>query len=372
VQQQHVSMVTNYNGDKRYNPKRCNPKRYNGANLSSQFGETVLRPIMRRCRMLLAGVPLAIVVAAAMTAPTCAAEWPARPVRFVVPFPAGGATDVLTRLLCERLAKELNAAFVVENRGGAGGNIGGAVVAGSPNDGYTFLMGAPGVLAYNKALYRDARFDPDRELEPVALYARIPNVLVVNASVPAQNVADLIAYAKANPNKLNYGAIGYGATSYLSAELFKSMAGVDIQFVSYSATTLSLTDLISGRIQMVIDNLTSFLPIIRDGRVRALGMGTSVRSPLLPELPTISEAGLAGYEASSWIMLAAPAATPQSIITALAAATKRIADEPDFRGRIAELGGEAAVGTSAEARAFIKAEETKWQGVITKTGAKLD
>ena len=315
---------------------------------------------------------MAIAVALATATPVCAAQWPLRTVRVVVPFAAGGATDVLTRLLCQRLAAQLNVPFIVENRGGAGGNIGGAVVAGSPNDGYTFLMGAPGVLAYNKALYRDSQFDPDRELEPVALYVRIPNVLVVNASVPAQDVAELVGYAKANPNKLNYGAIGFGATSFLSAELFKSMAGVDIQFVSYSATTLSLTDLITGRIQMVIDNLISFLPIIRDGRVRALGMGTAVRSPLLPSLPTISEAGLPGYEASSWIMLAAPAGTPQGIIGALAEATRRIADEPEFRARIAELGAEAAVGTPVEARAFIKEESIKWQGVITKTGAKLD
>jgi tripartite-type tricarboxylate transporter receptor subunit TctC len=327
----------------------------------------VLRAIMRFCRML-----IAIVVALATATPIWAAEWPTRAVRIIVPFAAGGATDVLTRLLCQRLSAQLNVPFIVENRGGAGGNIGGAMVGGSPNDGYTFLMGAPGVLAYNKALYRASPFDPDRELEPVALYARIPNVLVVNATVPARDVAEFIAYAKANPNKLNYGAIGFGATSFLSAELFKSMAGVDIQFVSYSATALSLNDLITGRIQMVIDNLTSFLPIIRDGRVRALGMSTAVRSPLLPALPTISEAGLPGYEASSWIMLAAPAGTPQSIISALAEATKRIADEPDFSGRIAELGAEAAVGTPAEARAFIKEESTKWQGVIAKTGAKLD
>ena len=327
----------------------------------------MLRSVLRTCKML-----LATVVALAAVTPICAAEWPARPVRIVVPFPAGGATDVLTRLLCERLAAQLNAPFIVENRGGAGGNIGGALVAGAPNDGYTFLMGAPGVLAYNKALYRDQRLDPDRELEPVALYARIPNVLVVNASIPAQNVAELIAYAKANPNKLSYGAIGFGATSFLSAELFKSMAAVDIQFVSYSATTASLTDLITGRIQMVIDNLTSFLPVIRDGRVRALGISTASRSPLLPELPTISEAGVSGYEASSWIMLAAPAGTPPSIVATLMGAMKRITDAPEFRGRIGELGAEAAVASGAEARAFIKDEQTKWQGVIAKTGAKLD
>jgi tripartite-type tricarboxylate transporter receptor subunit TctC len=197
-------------------------------------------------------------------------------------------------------------------------------------------------------------------------------VLVVNAGVPARDVAELVAYAKANPNKLNYGAIGVGATSFLSAELFKSMAGVDIQFVSYSATTQSQTDLITGRIQMVIDNLTSFLPIIRDGRVRALGMATAIRSPLFPSLPTISEAGVSGYEASSWVMLAAPLGTPPAITAALAKATKQVADEPEFSARIAELGAEAAVGTPAEARAFIKDESIKWQGVIAKTGAKLD
>jgi tripartite-type tricarboxylate transporter receptor subunit TctC len=315
---------------------------------------------------------LAIVTAITLATPGHAAEWPSRLVRFVVPFPAGGATDVLTRLLCQRLAGEFNVPFIVENRGGAGGNVGGAAVASAPNDGYTFLMGAPGVLSYNKALYREMRFDPDRELDPVSLYARLPNVLVVNSQLPVHDVAELIAYAKANPNKLNYGAIGAGATSFLSAELFKAMAGVDIQFVSYSATTLSLTDLVTGRIQLVIDNLTSFLPVIRDGRVRALGMSTAVRSPLLPELPTISEGGVPGYEASSWIMVAAPASTPAPIAQALAAAIGRIVEAPDFRARLAELGAEPATGTPAEARAFVKAEAAKWQGVIAKTGARVD
>ena len=315
---------------------------------------------------------LAIVAAIAIATPGHAAEWPTRLVRFVVPFTAGGATDVLTRLLCQRLSTELNVPFIVENRGGAGGNVGGAAVAGAPNDGYTFLMGAPGVLSYNKALYREMRFDPDRELEPVSLFALLPNVLVVNPDVPARNVAELVAYAKANPNKLNYGAIGAGATSFLSAELFKSMAGVDIQFVSYSATTLSLTDLITGRIQLVIDNLISFLPVIRDGRVRALGMSTAVRSPLLPELPTISEGGVPGYEASSWIMVAAPAGTPQNITQSLAVAIRRIADAPDFRARIAELGAEPVAGTPAQARTFVEEEAAKWQRVIAKTGVRVD
>ncbi len=323
---------------------------------------------MRHLRILV----FAFAVAVTLASPGRAADWPARLVRFVVPFPAGGATDVLTRLLCQRLASEFNVPFIVENRGGAGGNVGAAAVASSPNDGYTFLMGAPGVLSYNKALYREMRFDPDRDLDPVSLYARLPNVLVVNPSVPARDVAELVAHAKAHPNKLNYGAIGAGATSFLSAELFKSMAGIDIQFVSYSATTLSLTDLITGRIQLVIDNLTSFLPVIKDGRVRALGMSTAARSPLLPDLPTIGEAGVPGYEASSWIMVAAPAGTAPTIANALAAAMKRITQAPDFQARIAELGAEPVPGTPEEARAFVKQEAVKWQGVIAKTGVRVD
>jgi tripartite-type tricarboxylate transporter receptor subunit TctC len=314
---------------------------------------------------------LAVMVLAGPT-PSHAQEWPTRLVRFVVPFPAGGATDVLTRVLCERLAAHFNVPFIVENRGGAGGNVGGAAVAASLPDGYTFLMGAPGLLSYNKALYREMRFDPDQALEPVALFARLPNVLVVNPEVPARNVAELIAYAKANPNKLNYAAIGLGATSYLSAELFKSMAGVDIQFVSYSATSLALTDLITGRIQMVIDNLTSFLPVIRDGRVRALGMSTARRSALLPEIATISEAGVPGYEASSWIMVVGPAGTPRPVITGLAAAMKKIVADPAFQNRLAELGAEPAVSTPAEAHQLIRSEAQKWQAVIAKTGARLD
>ena len=323
---------------------------------------------MRTLNFLL--VAIAALVAGTTQAP--AQEWPSKPLHFIVPFAAGGSTDVLTRLLCEQLTVELKTPCVVDNRSGAGGNVGGAAVAGAPNDGYTFLMGAPGVLSYNKALYREMRFDPDRELEPVSLFARLPNVLVVNPEVPARNVAELVAYAKANPNKLNYGAIGAGATSFLSAELFKSMAGVDIQFVSYSATTLSLTDLITGRIQLVIDNLISFLPVIRDGRVRALGMSTAVRSPLLPELPTISEGGVPGYEASSWIMVAAPAGTPQNVTQSLAVAIRRVADAPDFRARIAELGAEPVGGTPAEAKGFVEEEAAKWQRVIAKTGVRVD
>ena len=205
--------------------------------------------------------------AAALLAALPARADDGRPGRCGLSFvPPGGATDVLTRLLCQELAKEFNGTFVVDNRGGAGGNIGAAAVAASPPDGYTFLVSAPGALAYNKVLYREMPFDPDRDLEAVSLYAALPNVLVVNPSVPAQSVAELIAYAKANPGKLNYGSAGVGSTSHIATELFKSMADVNIQHVAYRGTGPSLIDLVAGQVQLVIDNLPPIVSLIRSDR----------------------------------------------------------------------------------------------------------
>jgi tripartite-type tricarboxylate transporter receptor subunit TctC len=316
---------------------------------------------------------LAFATFLALALPAQAQEWPTvRPVRFIAPFGAGGATDVLTRVLAQRLTVELGNPFIVENRGGAGGNIGAAAVAQAAPDGYTLLMGGPGAMSYNKALYEHMSFDPDKDLEPVSLYARIPNVLVINPDLPAKNVGEFVAYAKARPGQLNFGSIGVGATSFLSAELFKSMAGLDIQHVAYSSQPLSLADLMTGRIQMVIDNLPTFLPVIQEGKVRALGVSTAARSPLLLEVPSISEAGVPGYEASSWIMVAAPAGTPATIINKLVMAMKKIAAMPEFRMRVAELGAEPVAGTPDEARAFIKQETAKWGAIIVKTGARAD
>jgi tripartite-type tricarboxylate transporter receptor subunit TctC len=314
----------------------------------------------------------AIAASLTLSTPSPAEEWPARPVRFVVPFAAGGATDLLTRLLCQQLALALNAPFIVDDRGGAGGNIGAAVVAASPPDGYTWLMSAPGVLAYNKGLYREMSFDPDRDLEAVSLFAVLPNVLVVHPSVPAQSVAELIAYAKANPGTLNYGSAGVGATSHIAAELFKSMADVNIQHVAYRGTSPSLVDLVAGRVQLVIDNLPPIVPLIRSGAVRALAVSTASRSSLMPDLPTISESGLPGFAAYSWQMVAAPTGTPQTITNKLAAAIKRISMDPEFRARVAEMGAETVGDTPGEARAFVKQESVKWRAVVDKSGARAD
>jgi tripartite-type tricarboxylate transporter receptor subunit TctC len=315
-----------------------------------------------------------LAVAAVLTLSTAspAEEWPARPVRFIVPFAAGGATDLLTRLLCEQLAHEFDTTFVVENRGGAGGNIGAAIVAASAPDGYTFLMSAPGVLAYNKALYRDMQFDPDRDLAPVSLLAVLPNVLAVNPSVPAHNVAELIAYAKANPGSLNYGSAGVGSTSHIAGELFKSMAAVRMQHVAYRGSSLSLIDLVAGRVQLVIDNLPPIVPLIRSDQVRALAVSTERRSTLMPELPTIGESGLPGFAAYSWQMVVAPAGTPEAIASRLATAIKHVSMDLAFRARVADMGAETVGDTPAQAREFVRQESVKWRAVVDKSGARAE
>src|SRR3984893_12620535 len=236
---------------------------------------------MRTLNFLL--VAIAALVAGTTQAP--AQEWPSKPLHFVVPFAAGGSTDVLTRLLCEQLTIELKTPCVVENRGGAGGNLGGAAVAAAPADGYTFLVSAPGVLAYNKILYREMAFDPDKDLDPICLYAFQPNVLVVHPSLPPQSVAELIAYAKAHPRTLNYASGGVGSTSHVAGELFKTMAGLEWQHVPYRGTGPSLVDLLAGQVQLTIDNLPAILPHIKSGALRALAISTETREPPLPALP---------------------------------------------------------------------------------------
>ncbi len=307
-----------------------------------------------------------------LASPAAAQDWPNKPIRFVVPFATGGATDVLTRLLCEQLTPTLKVPCVVDNKGGAGGNLGGAAVAASAPDGYTFLVSAPGVLAYNKLIYRDMPFDPDKELDPFCLYAFQPNVLVVNPKLPVTSVKELIAYAKDHPRTLNYASGGVGSTSHVAGELFRTMAGLDWQNVHYRGTGPSLVDLLAGQVQLTIDNLPAILPHIKNGGLRALAISTSERWPALPDLPTISEAGLPGYAAISWQMVAAPTGTPRPILDRMAAAITKAAHDPAFKARVAETGAATAGGTVDEARAFVKEEAVKWREVVLKSGAKAD
>jgi len=307
-----------------------------------------------------------------VASPAVAQDWPSKPIKFVVPFATGGATDVLTRLLCEQLTTELKVPCIVDNKGGAGGNLGGAAVASSPPDGYTFLVSAPGVLAYNKILYRDMPFDPDKELDPFCLYAFQPNVLVVNPKLPVTSVTELIAYAKAHPRQLNYASGGVGSTSHVAGELFRTMAGLEWQHVPYRGTGPELVDLLAGQVQLTIDNLPAILPHIKTGALRALAISTAQRWPALPDLPTISEAALPGYAAISWQMVAAPAGTPRPILDRMAAAITKAAHDPAFKARVAETSAATAGGTVDEARAFVKEEAVKWREVVLKSGAKAD
>jgi tripartite-type tricarboxylate transporter receptor subunit TctC len=320
---------------------------------------------MKRLLLALAGLAISFSQASAQ-------DWPSKPIKLVVPFATGGATDVLTRLLCEQLTAELKVPCVVDNKGGAGGNLGGAAVASAAPDGYTFLVSAPGVLAYNKILYREMSFDPDKDLDPICLYAFQPNVLVVNPSLPVKSVAELIALAKANPRKLNYASGGVGSTSHVAGELFKTMAGLEWQHVPYRGSGPSLVDLLAGHVQLTIDNLPAMLPQIKSGGVRALAISTAERWPALPDLPTIAEAGLSGYAAISWQMVAAPTGTPRPIIDRMAAAITKASADPAFKVKLAETGAATAGGTVDEARAFVKEEAVKWREVVIKSGAKTD
>ncbi len=323
---------------------------------------------MRILKLLL--VAVAAFAASAMQA--SAEDWPSKPIRFIVPFAAGGSTDVLTRLLCEALTVELKVPCVVENKGGAGGNVGGQAVATSPPDGYSFLVSAPGVLAYNKILYREMAFDPDKDLDPICLYAFQPNVLVVHPSLPVRSVSELIAYVRANPRTLNYASGGVGSTSHVAGELFRTMAGLEWQHVPYRGTGASLVDLLAGQVQLTIDNLPAILPHIKTGALRALAISTDKRVPQLPDLPTIAEAGLPGYAAISWQMVAAPTGTPRPILDRMAGTISKLTNDPAYRARVAEAGAEPAGGTVDEARAFVKQETVKWREVVLKSGAKAD
>ena len=323
--------------------------------------------------MRLPTLAVAAMAAFALGAAQAAAQdWPGKPIRFVVPFIAGGSTDVLTRLLCDQLAVELKTPCIVENKSGAGGNVGGQAVAASAPDGYTFLVSAPGVLAYNKILYREMAFDPDKDLDAICLYAFQANVLVVHPALPVRSVGELIAYAKANPRKLNYASGGVGSTSHVAGELFRTMASLEWQHVPYRGTGASLVDLLAGQVQLTIDNLPAILPHIKTGGLRALAVSTDKRVPQLPDLPTIAELGVPGYEGVLWMGLMVPAGTPQPVIATLAAAAQQAVRAPDLRDRFSAEGIDPVGGTPEEFAAVIKRELPQWRDLVRDAKITVD
>ena len=322
---------------------------------------------------LLRRLLIAAVTVTALTIPAGAQNYPERVVKIVNPFPPGGSVDITARILAAKLSDNLGHQFIVETRAGAGGNTGSDSVAKSDPDGYTLLFTAPGPLTVNQTLYsKGLPFDPEKDFAPIAIFARTPIVLMVNPNVPVKNVQELIAFAKANPGKINFGSAGNGSTPHLSGELMKSMAQIEITHVPYRGTAPAMSDLVAGHIQMMFDLLPGSLPQISAGKVRALANAGAKRAPALKDLPTIAEQGLPGFDSSSWVALVAPAKTPAPVLAKLRAEVGKVIASPDIMKRIEELGSEVGTANEAEVRAFLAAETKKWAEVIRISGAKAE
>jgi len=301
-----------------------------------------------------------------------AQAWPSKPIHFVVPYPAGGPVDSVARLLGQKVGERLQQPIIVENKPGAGGNIGADSVAKAPADGYTILMGAVATHAINPSLYASIPYDPVRDFIPVTQVASTPNVLVVNPSIPASNVREFIAYAKANPGKLNFGSGSTGSAGHLAGELFNTMAGVQMVHVPYKGAGPAMQDLIGGQIQLMFDNLASSLGQIKAGRVKALAVTTAKRTSLAPDLPTISESGLPGFDISTWFGIFVPAKTPRPIVDKLHAEFTRALAMPDVREAMVKLGAEPVGNSPQEFAAYIRSEADKYAKLVKASGAKAD
>lgn len=316
--------------------------------------------------------------ACALLAQSAAAQsYPSKPVRIVVPFPPGGTTDIVARLVGTELQKMWGQPVVIENRGGAGGNIGADVVAKSPPDGYTLLMGTVGTHAINLPLYTQGGgklpYDPIKDFAPITLVAAVPNVMVVPASLPVNSVQEFIALAKSKPGQLNMASSGNGTSIHLSGELFKSLTKTYLVHLPYRGSAPAIQDLIAGNTQVMFDNLPSALPHIRSGRLKALAVTSLERAPALPSVPTIEEAaGLKGFNATSWFGLLAPAGTPREIVAKVQQDVVKVLSTPEMRERFLGQGAAPVGNTPEQFAAFIRSEIDKWAQVVKFSGAKID
>jgi tripartite-type tricarboxylate transporter receptor subunit TctC len=306
-----------------------------------------------------------------------AQSWPAKPVKIVVPFAPGGTTDILARAVAPELSRVFGQPFIVENRAGAGGNLGADVVAKSQPDGYTLLMGTVGTHGINQALYAKMPYDSVKDFAPITLVAGVPNVMIMNTekakSMGISNVADFIAYAKAHPGQLNMASSGNGTSIHLSGELFKSMSGIFMLHFPYRGSSPALLDMLAGNMDVMFDNLPSSLPHIRSGKLKALAVTSAQRSTVLPDVPSIEEAGkLKGYEASSWFGLLAPAGTPADIINRIQQETAKALRSPAINEKLLSQGAIPSGNTPAEFAKMIDSEIRKWAQVVKVSGAKVD
>jgi tripartite-type tricarboxylate transporter receptor subunit TctC len=299
-------------------------------------------------------------------------DYPSKPVRIVVPFAAGGSTDVVARILADKLGLEFKQPFIVENRAGAGGNIGADMVAKSAADGYTLLMGTTGVLSINGYLYKNMTYDAAKDFVPVSYTSLITNILVVPQELPVRTVADLVALARSKPGALSFASSGAGSSTHLSGELFKAMAGVDILHIPYRGSSQALTDVVAGQVSMLFDNAPSSIGFVQQGKLRALAVTSRKRLANLPDVPTVDEAGVKGYESLSWSGIVAPAATPQPVVTKLNRAIDRILQTEEVKKRLAGLGVESVGGPPEAFSRHIRVESEKWGKLIKSANITLN
>ncbi|WP_312416602.1 tripartite tricarboxylate transporter substrate binding protein [Comamonas sp.] len=320
-------------------------------------------------RTVLQAIAAASLGAALLPAAFAAEAFPNKPITMVVPFVAGGTTDILARIVGQSLGEELGQPVIIDNRAGAGGNIGGQFAARAPADGYTIFMGTVGTHAINEWLYKKMPFSPNKDFAPLTRVANVPNLLVANPAQPFKNVKELISYAQAHPGQVNFGSSGSGSSIHLSGELFKMMTKVDMIHIPYKGSAPAVTDLLGNQIAIMFDNMPSAIQHVRSGKLRPLAVTTAKRSPELPDVPTVAEAGVPGYEATSWFGLFAPTKTPADVQAKLHAAIIKVLQKPDVIKKIGDQGGEVVTESQAEFGKFIAAENEKWKQVVKTSGA---
>lgn len=321
-------------------------------------------------RGLLTAILSGTLVSAAGT-PAFAQAWPSKPITIIVPFPVGGTTDLITRPIAQKLSEALKTPVVVDNRGGAGGTIGATLVARAPADGYTFLVGAVHHTIAT-SLYKNLPYGFEKDLAPVTVLAYVPNIVVVHPSVPVKNIGDLIKLAKAKPGGVNYGSAGSGTSHHMAAELFKSMAKVDLQHVPYKGGGPMMQDLVGGQINVAFETAASAVPQIKSGKIRPIAITTAKRSSAMPDLPTVAESGLPGYEVVTWYGLLAPVATPKDIVNRMQTEIAKILQTPDMKERLASISSEPGGISPADFANLIKNETVKWAKVVKDSGATID
>ena len=326
------------------------------------------RSFSRRHGLKLLAAAATLAVAGGATAQ---GAFPSKPINIIVPFSAGGTTDILARIVGQALSVELGQAVIIDNKPGAGGNIGGQAAARAPADGYTLFMGTVGTHAINQSLYKKMPFDPIKDFAPLSRVATVPNLLVAHPSRPYKTVKELIAYAKAHPGEVTYGSPGSGASPHVSGALFQSMTKAELTHVPYKGSAPAVSDLLGNQIAIMFDNMPSAIQHVRSGKLRPIAVTTAKRSPELPDVPTIAEAGVPGYEATSWFGLWAPVKTPADVQQKLHAALSKVLKDPAVVKKISDQGGDVVIDTPAQFDAFIKAEAAKWGKVVKESGAEI-